>query len=121
MQYPFVIKNQRRWNGLRTENRDTGGVVLCPRFSPGLRDINQGCRVAPRIALRIGITAQQYLEGDMQRRFLFGFTHGRLFDGFTHVYKSPRQRPAEWRVFATDQYDRDIGAITEFDNDVCGK
>ena len=71
--------------------------------------------VAAWVPGRIGIDAEQRPQLDVEPSLLACFPNGRLLNGLAQIDETPGQRPAEWRVPATDQHD---GPLPHLDDHV---
>ena len=94
-------------------------VVRTPWLALGPADKNDRNRMATWVATGIGINMKLANELDLERRFLPRLPLRGLLHRFTLVHKSPGERPSEWWVLSTHEYD--IPCPAHLDHDIYRK
>src|SRR5215207_5925754 len=90
-----------QFNGIRVENIDLGGVRGSLHLTA--QDLGQegdADVVAARVAVRVGVDADEARDLHGEARLLRGLAHGGLLHGLPHLNEAPWQRPLPLERFA---------------------
>jgi len=115
-----VIERQIPRQTIWTENTDRRGIVLGAWRTARFTQIHRRYRVPARIAVWVGIHAQQRRQRYVERRLFLRFAPRRLFHAFPNIHKATGDCPTGWRVLALDQHNRPPRAIDQLNDGIGG-